>query len=78
MELKILDCFSARKFEPIVTTATMRIYSRDPFQNYDYGQLKESFLYVAQFRYVFDDSGKYVGIAEHKKSSGGSYRYGWA
>jgi len=30
------------------------------------------------YRYVFDESGTYLGLARHTKSSGGRYRYSWA
>jgi len=55
MELKILSCDAAREFEPKVKTAAMRIYSGNPYDNSDYGELRKSDLYVAQFQYTFDD-----------------------
>jgi len=55
MKLEILSCDAAKEFEPKVKTAAMRIYSGNPDDNSDYGELRKSRLYVAQFRYTFDD-----------------------
>ena len=61
MDLRILSAYEAMKFEPIVPTAVMRIYSGSPMMNYGYGRLRDNPLYVRKFLYVFDDLHGYSG-----------------
>jgi len=55
MDLKVMSIYEARKFEPIVPTAVMRIYSGSPIMNGGYGRLRDNPSYVRKFLYVFDD-----------------------
>lgn len=66
-----MSIWEAKKFEPTVRTAAIRIYSGDPSMNTSYGSLRSNPLYIARFTYVFDDLHDMSGDQMHEASLDG-------